>query len=295
MKLTIEGLSLNYGQRVAVRDVSFEIEAGEMVAIVGPNGSGKSTLLRGIARLQKPSHGRVLLGETDIRSLGARQVARHLAILPQAPDGGADLSVRELVYRGRFPHQGILQRITAADTEAVAWAMGAADVTHLANRQLGSLSGGERQRAWIALALAQQPKVLLLDEPTSFLDIAHQVEVMQLLRRLNGEGMTVLVVLHDLVLAGRFSDRVIAMRDGRVAFDGPPASVLEPSGLQEVFGIAMMVISDPETGLPIPLPRAEPRPCPVRSSPSDEQSQPAAVDLTACVDFDGRSADPTRS
>ena len=295
MKLTIEGLSLNYGQRVAVRDVSFEIEAGEMVAIVGPNGSGKSTLLRGIARLPKPSHGRVLLGETDIRSLAARQVARHLAILPQAPDGGADLSVRELVYRGRFPHQGILQRISAADTEAVAWAMGAADVTHLANRQLGSLSGGERQRAWIALALAQQPKVLLLDEPTSFLDIAHQVEVMQLLRRLNGEGMTVLVVLHDLVLAGRFSDRVIAMRDGRVAFDGPPASVLEPSGLQEVFGIAMTVISDPETGLPIPLPRAEPRPCPVRSSPSDEQSQPAAVDLTACVDFDGRSADPTRS
>src|SRR5687768_7136899 len=272
MKLTIEGLCLNYGQRVAVRDVSFEVEAGGMVSIVGPNGSGKSTLLRGIARLQKPSHGRVLLGETDIRSLGARHVARHLAILPQAPDGDADLSVSELVYRGRFPHQGILQRITAADTEAVAWAMGAADVTHLANRQLGSLSGGERQRAWIALALAQQPKVLLLDEPTSFLDIAHQVEVMQLLRRLNGEGMTVLVVLHDLVLAGRFSDRVIAMRDGRIAFDGPPASVLEPSGLQEVFGIAMMVISDPETGLPIPLPRAEPRPCPVRLSPSDQQS-----------------------
>jgi iron complex transport system ATP-binding protein len=278
MKLTIDGLSLNYGQRVAVRDVSFEVEAGEMVSIVGPNGSGKSTLLRGIARLQKPSQGRVLLGETDIRSLGARQVARYLAILPQAPDGGADLSVRELVYRGRFPHQGILQRITAADTEAVAWAMGAADVTHLANRQLGSLSGGERQRAWIALALAQQPKVLLLDEPTSFLDIAHQVEVMQLLRRLNREGMTVVAVLHDLVLAGRFSDRVIAMRDGRVAFDGPPANVLEPRGLQEVFGIAMMVISDPETGLPIPLPRAEPGPCPVRLSPSDEQSQPAAAD-----------------
>ena len=262
MRLSIENLSVSYGKRQAVRDVSFEIRAGEMVSIVGPNGSGKSTLLRGIARLQKPSHGRVLLGDTDVRSLGARQVARHLAILPQAPDGGTDLTVRELVYRGRFPHQGILQRITAADTEAVEWAMRAADVRQLADRLLGSLSGGERQRAWIALALAQQPKVLLLDEPTSFLDIAHQVEVMQLLRRLNGEGMTVVAVLHDLILAARFSNRVIAMREGRVAFDGPPPAVFEPEGLQAVFGIAMIVIPDPETGLPIPLPRAEPVVCP---------------------------------
>ena len=255
MKLTIQDLSLGYGARTAVSNVSFEVDAGEMVSIVGPNGSGKSTLLRGLSRLQKPSSGRVLLGETDIRSLGARQVARHLAILPQSPDGGADLTVRELVYRGRFPHQGILQRITPADTAAVEWALDAADLNDLAGRTLGSLSGGERQRAWIALALAQQPRVLLLDEPTSFLDIAHQVEVMELLRRLNREGMTVIAVLHDLPLAARYTGRVIAMRDGEVAFDGPPAQVLEPAALQRVFGIAMTILKDPETGLPIPVPK----------------------------------------
>ena len=263
MKLTVENLSLRYGSRRVVEDVSFTVDSGEMVSIVGPNGSGKSTLLRGMSRLQKPSAGRVLLGETDIRDISARAVARTLAILPQSPDGGADLTVRELVFRGRFPHQGILQRIGPADIEAVHWAMDAADVDGLADRPIGSLSGGERQRAWIALALAQQPKVLLLDEPTSFLDIAHQVEVMHLLRRLNREGITVVSVLHDLVLAGRFSDRVIALSNGRIAFDGPPTSVLEPEGLERVFGVAMMVLRDPETGMPIPLPRPDPLLCPV--------------------------------
>lgn len=267
MKLTVENLSLRYGSRRVVEDVSFTVDSGEMVSIVGPNGSGKSTLLRGMSRLQKPSAGRVLLGETDIRDISARAVARTLAILPQSPDGGADLTVRELVFRGRFPHQGILQRIGPADIEAVHWAMDAADVDGLADRPIGSLSGGERQRAWIALALAQQPKVLLLDEPTSFLDIAHQVEVMHLLRRLNREGMTVVSVLHDLVLAGRFSDRVIAVSRGRVEFDGPPAEVLEPVGLERVFGVAMMVMPDPETGLPIPLPRPDPELCPVARRP----------------------------
>lgn len=263
MKLSVQGLSLGYGSRRVVENVSFDVDAGEMVAIVGPNGSGKSTLLRGMARLQKPTAGRVLLGETDIREIGARAVARILAVLPQSPDGGADLTVRELVFRGRFPHQGIMQRITAADLDAVEWAMDAADVTALASRTTGSLSGGERQRAWIALALAQQPKVLLLDEPTSFLDIAHQVEVMHLLRRLNREGMTVVSVLHDLVLAGRFSDRVIAVHNGTIAFDGHPVDVLEPKGLERVFGVAMSVLRDPETGMPIPLPRPDPLLCPV--------------------------------
>lgn len=263
MKLSVENLSLGYSGRTVVKNVSLEIDAGEMVAIVGPNGSGKSTLLRGMSRLQKPESGRVLLGETDIRAIGAREVARLLAVLPQAPDAGADLTVRELVWRGRYPHQGVLQRATKPDYEAVDWAMHAADVVAFAERPLGELSGGERQRAWIALALAQQPKVLLLDEPTSFLDIAHQVEVMHLLRRLNHEGMTVVTVLHDLVLAGRHADRIIAIRDGRVEFDGPPREVLEPRALERVFNVPMMVLQDPETGLPIPLPRPDPRFCPV--------------------------------
>ncbi|MBA4181170.1 MAG: hypothetical protein C0506_11325 [Anaerolinea sp.] len=271
MKLTVENLSLGYSGRTVVKDVSLAIDAGEMVAIVGPNGSGKSTLLRGMSRLLKPESGRVLLAETDIRHMGAREVARQLAVLPQAPDAGSDLTVRELVWRGRYPHQGILQRATKADYEAVHWAMHGADVADFAERPLAELSGGERQRAWIALALAQQPRVFLLDEPTSFLDIAHQVEVMHLLRRLNHEGMTVVAVLHDLVLAGRHADRVIAIRDGQVEFDGPPREVFEPRALERVFNVPMMVIQDPETGLPIPLPRPDPRFCPVAHAPATDE------------------------
>ena len=254
MRLEARGLSLAYGNRTVVTNVSLAIESGEMVAIVGPNGSGKSTLLRGLARLQRPSAGNVLLGETDIRSLGAREVARQLAILPQSPDAGADLTVRELVWRGRYPHQGILQRATRPDYEAVQWALTAADLEPLAERPIGSLSGGERQRAWIALALAQQPKVLLLDEPTSFLDIQHQVEVMHLLRRLNADGITIVAVLHDLIVAARFAQRVIAVRRGVIEFDGRPTDVFEPRALERVFGVPMMVIPDPVTGLPLPLP-----------------------------------------
>lgn len=261
MKLEVESLTLEYAGRRAVDAVSLAVESGEMVAIVGPNGSGKSTLLRGMSRLQKPANGRVLLDGRDIRRMAAREVARDLAILTQSPEAGLDLTVRELVWRGRYPHQGILQRPSAPDFEAVEWAMEAADVGHLAARALGALSGGERQRAWIALALAQQPKVMLLDEPTSFLDIRHQIEVMHLLRRLNHQGMTIVAVLHDLLLAGRFADRVIALANGRIAFDGPPATVLEPAALEAVFGLPMMVIPDPESGQPIALPRPDPALC----------------------------------
>ncbi|MCK9518924.1 MAG: ABC transporter ATP-binding protein [Dehalococcoidia bacterium] len=261
MKLTVHDLTLGYDATPVVNGVSLEIDAGEMVAIIGPNGSGKSTLLRGMARLHRPISGQVLLGENDIHRMPSRAVARTLAILPQSPSAGLDLSVRELVWRGRYPHQGVLQRATAKDFDAVEWAMDASDVTRFADRPIGHLSGGERQRAWIALALAQQPQVLLLDEPTSFLDIHHQVEVMHLLRRLNHDGMTVVAVLHDLVLTARFADRVIAMRDGRVQFDGPPHEVFEPRGLEQVFGAPMMVIEDPITGLPVPLPRPAPELC----------------------------------
>lgn len=255
MKIAVHDLSLTYGSRVVVDGVSFEVASGEMVSIVGPNGSGKSTLLRGMARLHRPHAGSVLLDGRDVRSMRSRQVARQLAILPQSPEAGLDLTVRELAWRGRFPHQGPLQRPTQPDVEAVEFALTAADMLGLANRPLGSLSGGERQRAWIALALAQQPKVLLLDEPTSYLDIAHAAEVMNLLRRLNRDGLTVVAVLHDLLLAARYSDRIIAIHEGRIAFDGAPRQVLRPEVLEPVFGIAMSVIPDPDTGLPIPLPR----------------------------------------
>ncbi len=255
MRLTSQGLSLRYNGRDAVHEVSLDLESGELIAIVGPNGSGKTTLLRGLSRLLSPVAGHVLLDGEDIRAISSRDVARRLAVLPQEHPEGVDITVHELVWRGRAPHQGILQRATATDHEAVAWALEAADVSHLAARPLGSLSGGERQRAWIALALAQQPRVLLLDEPTSFLDVQHQVEVMALLSRLNAEGMTIIAVVHDLALAGRFMQRVIGMRDGRIAFDGPAGEVLRPEPLEEVFGVPMVVLEDPESGLPVPLPR----------------------------------------
>ena len=255
MRLTSESLTLRYNGRDAVHEVSLDLESGELIAIVGPNGSGKTTLLRGLSRLLSPVAGNVLLDGDDIRAMSSRDVARRLAVLPQEHPEGVDITVHELVWRGRAPHQGILQRATATDHEAVAWALDAADVSHVAARPLGSLSGGERQRAWIALALAQQPRVLLLDEPTSFLDVQHQVEVMALLSRLNAEGMTIIAVVHDLALAGRFMQRVIGMRDGLIAFDGPAGEVLRPEPLEEVFGVPMVVLEDPESGLPVPLPR----------------------------------------
>ncbi len=254
MKLSARNLTLAYGARTVIRDVSLEIETGEMVAIIGPNGSGKSTLLRGLSRLHRPASGQVFLGEQDIRSIGAREVARRLAILPQSPADGTDLTVRELVWRGRYPHQGILQRATRADYAAVEWAMEASDVLALAERPLANLSGGERQRAWIALALAQQPRVLLLDEPTSFLDLQHQIEVMELLRRLNGEGITVITVLHDLVLAARYARRIVAISAGDVCFDGRPRDVFTADALERVFRVPMIVLTDPVSGLPIPVP-----------------------------------------
>ena len=255
MRLTAEHLTLRYNGRDVVHDVSLDLESGELIAIVGPNGSGKTTLLRGLSRLLKPVAGHVLLDGEEIRAISPRSVAQRLAVLPQIQPEGVDLTVRELVWRGRAPHQGVLQRAAPADHEAVAWALEAADVGHVAHRPLASLSGGERQRAWMALALAQQPRVLLLDEPTSFLDVQHQVEVMALLSRLNAEGMTVVAVVHDLALAGRFMQRVIGVREGRIAFDGPAREVLRPEPLEAVFGVPMVVLEDPESGLPVPLPR----------------------------------------
>lgn len=254
MKLRAEGLTLAYRQREVVHNITLEVASGEFVAIVGPNASGKSTLLRGLGRALRPQYGRVLLDGDDLQSLGARDVAQRLAILPQMQEFDVDLVVEELVWRGRTPHHRFLRPATEADVAAVDRAIEATHLGELRERSLRSLSGGERQRAWLALALAQEPRVLLLDEPTTFLDLRHQVELMDVLQTLNQGGLTVVAVLHDLGLACRYANRVIGILDGVVAFDGTPEEVMTESVLERVFGIPMTMVVDPSTGRPVPLP-----------------------------------------
>ncbi|MGE3960361.1 MAG: ABC transporter ATP-binding protein [Dehalococcoidia bacterium] len=254
MRLAAQGLSLAYGGRTVVDDVSLEIRSGEFCVIVGPNASGKSTLLRGLARVMHPRAGRVFLGDEDIANLDSREVARRLAILPQMQQFDVDLVVEELVWRGRTPHHRPLRPATEADQDAVERAIELAGLHELRERPLRSLSGGERQRAWLALALAQEPRVLLLDEPTTFLDLRHQVEVMEVLRQLNEGGLTVVAVLHDLALASRYAHRILGVAGGRVALDGAPSDVLTPEALSGLFGLAMLAVTDPRTGRPLPFP-----------------------------------------
>jgi len=254
MRLRAEGITLSYGRRVVVDDVSLDVASGEFCVIVGPNASGKSTLLRGLARVMRSDSGVVYLDEDDIASLDSREVARRLAILPQMQQFDVDLVVEELVWRGRTPHHRPLRPASAADQAAVERAMQLTGLGALHDRPLRSLSGGERQRAWLALALAQEPRVLLLDEPTTFLDLRHQVEVMEVLRRLNEGGLTVVAVLHDLALASRYAHRVVGMVEGRLVLDGAPSEVFTPKALSGVFGVDMVTLTDPRTGRPLPFP-----------------------------------------
>lgn len=255
MLIEAERLSLGYDRTPVVHEISLRVGPGEFVAIVGSNASGKSTLLRGLGRLLKPLSGQVCYDGEDARGIGSSEVARRLALLPQLPELDVDLTVEELVWRGRTPYQRALRPPTEADAEAVERAIVQADLEELRLRPLRHLSGGERQRAWIGLALAQEPEVLLLDEPTTFLDLRHQLEIMGVLRRLHTDGLTVVAVLHDLALAARFAERVVALIEGRIALDGPPLEVFDAAALERVFELPMMVLTDPSTGAPIPLPR----------------------------------------
>ncbi|MSQ35886.1 MAG: ABC transporter ATP-binding protein [Dehalococcoidia bacterium] len=248
-------LRVRYGSREALVDVSLTVARGELLAIIGPNGSGKSTLLRTLARMQRPGAGVVQLGGVDLWALSPRAVARRVAFLPQAPDAPADLTVEELVWHGRYPHRGLLAPPTPADGAAVERALAWAGVDELRARPLGTLSGGERQRAWVALALAQEPELLLLDEPTTFLDLGHQHELLALLRRLNAErGLTVVMVMHDVAQAAQYAPRMLALLAGRVLLDGPPADVVTPAHLATLFGARLAVLRDPVSGAPAIVP-----------------------------------------
>lgn len=254
-RLRAEDVRLGYGDRTVVDGLDLEVVTGTVTAVIGPNGCGKSTLLRALGRLLRPSGGQVLLDGKRIDTIPTREVATVLGLLPQAPTAPEGLTVGDLVARGRHPHQAWYRQWSRDDEEAVARALEWTGIAELAERPVDELSGGQRQRAWISMALAQGTDLLLLDEPTTFLDLAHQVDVLELVRRLQAEaGRTVVMVLHDLNLAARYADRLVAMRDGRIVAAGRPAEVITEELVAEVFGLAARVIEDPVAGSPLVVP-----------------------------------------
>ncbi|MFJ7212934.1 ABC transporter ATP-binding protein [Amycolatopsis sp. NPDC098790] len=253
-RLTARDLTLRYGDRVVSTRLTLDVPDRAFTAVVGPNACGKSTLLRAFVRLLKPASGAVSYDGRDVGMLPSKALARELGFLPQDPVAPEDVRVRQLVARGRYPHQTLLSSWSEVDERAVVEAMTAAGVAGLADRPVHELSGGQRQRVWVALVLAQDTPYLLLDEPTSFLDIAHQYQLLELLARLRDEGRTVIAVLHDINQACRYADHVVAMRDGRVAAEGAPADVVDAALMKEVFDLPSVVVPDPVTGTPMVVP-----------------------------------------
>ncbi|GAA1319179.1 ABC transporter ATP-binding protein [Leucobacter albus] len=252
--LRVEGATIGYDHKTISEGLSVAIPDGSFTVIVGPNACGKSTLLRALSRLIKPTAGSVLLDGKSISAYRAKEVAKRLGLLPQtslAPDG---ITVADLIARGRYPHQGIIRQWSDADEQAVLTAMEATGVTELSARLVDELSGGQRQRVWVAMVLAQETSLLLLDEPTTFLDIAHQIELLELFTDLHLAGNTLVAVLHDLNQAARYGTHLIAMKDGRIVAEGPPEEVVTEEIVSEVFGLACRVVPDPVVGTPTVVP-----------------------------------------
>ncbi|MGO2684956.1 MAG: ABC transporter ATP-binding protein [Microbacterium sp.] len=252
--LTGADLHIGYGGATIIDGVDVAIPAGELTVIIGPNACGKSTLLRSLARLLKPETGTVLLDGTDIRSVPTKELARRLGLLPQTPIAPDGITVLDLVSRGRYPHQSLLRSWSASDEATVASALAATEVADLAGRRVDELSGGQRQRVWIAMALAQETAVLLLDEPTTFLDIGHQNDVMELISDMRDGNRTIVAVLHDINQAARFATHLIAMKDGRIVAEGDPRDIVTTDLIHELFGLSARVITDPVFGCPVVLP-----------------------------------------
>lgn len=255
-RLNAVSLSLAYDHELIIEQLSTTIVAGEVTSLVGPNGCGKSTLLRGLARLLRPQTGEVLLDGKAIHQMPTKTLARQLGILPQSPVAPERLTVHELVAQGRYPHQGFFRQWSAEDELVSREAIAITNMIEFANRPLDTLSGGQRQRAWIAMALAQKTPILLLDEPTTYLDIGFQLEVMELIEKLNRERqMTILLVLHDLNQAARYSDRMIVLKEGQIVADGTPHTVLTKELLADVFNVHVSILTDPDSGVPICVPQ----------------------------------------
>ncbi|MEV0545934.1 ABC transporter ATP-binding protein [Nocardia salmonicida] len=254
-RLAADAVSLGYGERVIVDELSLDIAPGVVTTVIGPNGCGKSTLLKSLGRLLRPREGQVVLDGKAISSMKTKDVARVIGMLPQTPVAPEGLTVADLVARGRHPHQSWLRQWSADDETEVAAALAQTGIGDLADRTLDELSGGQRQRAWISMALAQGTDILLLDEPTTYLDLAHSLEVLDLVDRLHAEyGRTVVMVLHDLNLAIRYSDELVVMRAGRIVAQGKPADIVTADLLAEVFGLEATVLTDPVSGRPMVVP-----------------------------------------
>ncbi|MGV9280014.1 ABC transporter ATP-binding protein [Streptomyces sp. NPDC003730] len=253
-RLAARGVSVGYGARSVIEDLDVTVPPGVITTIVGPNGCGKSTLLRTLSRLLKPTGGTVVLDGEDIAALRTRDVAKKLGLLPQAPVAPEGLTVSDLVARGRHPHQSWLRQWSSDDADVVRRALAMTGVSDLADRPVDSLSGGQRQRVWISMTLAQGTDLLLLDEPTTYLDLAHAIDVLDLVDDLHESGRTVVMVLHDLNLATRYSDHLVVMRDGAILAQGHPRDVVTADLLHEAFGLRAKVIDDPVGDRPLVVP-----------------------------------------
>lgn len=254
-RLYTEQVNIKYSDRFVVENLNLSIPTGKTTALIGANGSGKSTILKTLARIMRPYGGSVYLDGKSIHQAPTKEIAKHLAILPQNPTAPGGLTIYELVSYGRFPHQSGLGTLSKKDKEIITWAMEVTGLMEICQRPIDQLSGGQRQRAWIAMALAQQTDILLLDEPTTFLDMAHQLEVLELLDRLNkNEQRTIVMVVHDLNHASQYAQRIVAIKQGKIVAEGSSEEVITKDVLREVFGVEADIYLDSRTGVPVCIP-----------------------------------------
>lgn len=250
--IQIDQITTGYSKKTIISDLSLEIEEGKITTIIGPNGCGKSTLLKTIGRILKHKFGDILLYDQNMKNLSTKEIAKKLAILSQSPSAPGAIKVEELISYGRYPHRKNKNTLTKQDQSMIEWAMEVTKTTEYRNEEIAQLSGGQRQRVWLAMTLAQETNILLLDEPTTYLDMAHQLEVLQIVKQLNQEKQcTVVMVLHDINHAARFSDNIIAMKDGEIIQIGNPDEIIHPSVLQQVFQIEARILKDPQTNSPV--------------------------------------------
>lgn len=252
ISIEVKNLSIAYDESLIVDNLNVRIPEGKITTIIGPNGCGKSTILKSLGRIMKPQNGMIYINGDDIRELSTKEIAKRMAVLPQSPQSPNGLTVGELVAYGRYPHQKGFGNLTPEDKKIVSWALDATKISAFENRPVDTLSGGQRQRVWIAMALAQQTSLILLDEPTTYLDLSHQLEILELLYDLNKkQGSTIVMVIHDLNLAARFADYMIAISSGEIISSGRPDDVMNSSVLKKTFNIDAEIVKDPRTHRPV--------------------------------------------